>query len=110
MMDRREERVAKNEAGHRELNELIEKSYESHPNDAYMDAVCECGIAGCEVFLRVTKAEYEEVRADPRRFMILRDHLDPLVDDLVSETDRFALVAKRQGTPSDIATATDPRS
>jgi hypothetical protein len=41
--------------------------------------------------------------------MILRDHLDPLVDDLVSETDRFALVAKRKGTPSDVATATDPR-
>jgi hypothetical protein len=108
-VDRRQERVAKNEASHRELNEQIQQSYESHPDDAYMDIVCECGIAGCEVFLKVTKAEYEDVRADARKFILFRDHIVPDVDDIVLETDRFVVVAKRDGAATEIATGTDPR-
>jgi hypothetical protein len=73
-MDPRAERVAKNEASHRELNEEIEMSYESRPEDAYMDVVCECGQGNCDVFLKVARDEYEEVRADPRHFLIVRDH------------------------------------
>jgi hypothetical protein len=54
-MDHRQEQVAKNEARHRELNEEIEESYESHPGHDFMDVVCECGIAACDVFPKVTR-------------------------------------------------------
>jgi hypothetical protein len=106
----REERVARNEAGAREMNEQIEGSYESHRLDTYLSIVCECGLTECDVFLRVTKAEYEEVRSDPRRFLIERSHLVPDVENVVSETDRFAVVQKREGQAAEVATRTDPRS
>lgn len=93
----REERVARNEALHREMNEEIEESYESHPADDYMDIVCECGLSDCDVFLKVTRAEYEDIRADVRQFIIVRDHVVPDVDDIVLETDRFTIVGKSEG-------------
>jgi hypothetical protein len=109
-MDTREERVAQNEIRHRDLNEQIPESYKKHPWDAYMDIVCECGIEDCDVFLKVTKAEYEDVRADPAKFIIKRDHFAADVDDLVSESVRFTVVVKREGTAAEMATATDPRA
>ena len=74
-----------------------------------MDVVSECGIAGCEVLLKVTKAEYEDVRADARKFILFWDHFVPDVEDIVLETDRFVVEAKRDGAATEIATATDPR-
>ena len=106
----RDERVARNEAGAREMNERIEESYGSHRLDTHLSIVCECGLAECDIFLRVTKAEYEDVRSDPRRFMIERSHLVPDVEDVVFETDRFTVVAKREGRPAEVATRTDPRA
>lgn len=102
--------MARNEAGAREINEQIEESYGSHSLDTYLSIVCECGLAECDVFLRVTKAEYEDVRSDPRRFLIDRTHLIADVEDVVSETDRFTVVAKREGDAAEVAARTDPRS
>jgi hypothetical protein len=109
-MDFREERVARNEARAREINERIEESYESHQPDTHLSIVCECGLAECDVFLPVTKAEYEDVRADPRLFLIDRTHLIADVEDVVSEADRFTVVAKREGEAAEVTTETDPRS
>ena len=108
-MTRRQEQVAQNEDKHRDLNEKIETSYGSHPDSAYMDLLCECGNADCDVFLKVTKAEYEDVRADPRKFIIFGEHFNPDADEIVSEGDRFTLVAKREGEPAEIARQTNPR-
>jgi len=105
----REERVARNEASAREINERIEESYDSHRLDTYTNMVCECGRSDCDVFIAITKAEYEEVRSDPRRFVVIRSHLAPDVEDVVSENDRFVVVEKREGRPAEIAEATDPR-
>lgn len=106
----REERVARNEAGAREINEEIEESYGSHRLDTHLSVVCECGLEECDVFLNVTKSEYEDVRSDPRRFLIDRTHLIADVEDVVSETDRFTVVQKREGQPAEVAERTDPRS
>jgi hypothetical protein len=108
-MDFREGRVTRNEVRARELNERIQESYESHPVDAQTDILCECGIEDCDVFIRITKAEYEDVRADARKFIIERDHLVPDIEDVLFETDRFIVVAKREGAPAAVAIATDPR-
>lgn len=109
-MGYREERVARNEASAREINEQIEESYGSHSLDTSLSIVCECGLAECDVFLRVTKAEYEEVRSDPRRFIIERTHLIADIEVVVSETDQFMVVAKREGEAAEVATRTGPRS
>ena len=42
--------------------------HDYHDYHDYMDVVCECGIADCDVFLKVTKAEYEDNRAATRKF------------------------------------------
>jgi hypothetical protein len=108
-MDRRAEQVAANEVANRRLNERVEDSYESHSVDFPMDVVCECGREDCDAFLKVSKAEYEDVRADGRQFLIFAEHFNPDVDMIVSEHERFTVVAKREGEPADIARETDPR-
>jgi hypothetical protein len=109
-MGRREERVAKNESTSRMINEGIEMAYESEPPDASRIIICECGLEQCDQTLRITKAEYEGVRSDPRQFVIYRDHLIADVEHVVSEGDRFLIVAKREGTPAEVAVREDPRA
>ena len=108
-MDRRAEQVAENEVAHRRLNERIEDSYESHSVEFPMDVICECGREDCDVYLKVNKAEYEDVRADGRQFVIFAEHFNSEVDRIVSEGDGFTVVAKREGEPADIARESDPR-
>jgi len=60
--------------------------------------------------VRITKAEYERVRGDPRQFVIYREHLIPDVEKVLIEGDRFLLVAKREGTPAEVAIQEDPRT
>jgi hypothetical protein len=74
-MDFREERVGASRRA-REINERTEESYESHRPETHLSMVCECGLAECDVFLPVTKAEYEDARADPSLFLIDPDAPD----------------------------------
>src|SRR5919197_2313101 len=47
------------------------------------------------------KAEYEHIRADARRFIRFREHLSLDADEIISEGDRFTVVAKREGEPAE---------
>ena len=60
-------------------------------------------------FISLRKDEYERIRSDPRQFCVLEAHFIPDVEEIVEENDRFAIVAKRQGTPAEVAIRTDPR-
>jgi hypothetical protein len=59
--------------------------------------------------IAITIAEYESIRADPRQFAVVRDHVMAEVERVVAETDRYAVVAKRPGTPAAVAIQEDPR-
>jgi hypothetical protein len=107
-MGYREERVAQNEATSREINEGIDSAFESEPADAFTFVICECGLEKCDQVLRITKAEYERVRSDPRQFVIVRKHLVADVEQVVFEGDGFVVVAKREGTPAEVAVQEDP--
>ena len=96
-MGSREERVAKNETTSRQINEGIELAFESDPKDTFTVVICECGLDQCDRTVRITKAEYEQVRSDPLQFVIFRDHLIPEMEQVVFEGDRFLVVAKREG-------------
>jgi hypothetical protein len=72
--------------------------------------LCECGLLDCDRVVAITIAEYEAVRADPRQFAVVRDHVMPEVEEVLAETDRYVLVAKREGTPAAVAVQEDPRS
>jgi hypothetical protein len=103
----REERVARNEAVSREINEGIEDALGSRKGDVRM--LCECGRNDCEDLFAITIGEYEEVRSDPRRFAVVKDHVMGDVEGVVSETDRFVVVQKREGTPAEVAEELNPR-
>jgi hypothetical protein len=108
-MGLREERVAKNEAAAREINERIEQAVEFNAPGSFMHIICECGYDTCDLFIAVSKEEYEEVRDDPRQFIVRDEHVILDVEMIVEKRDRFTIVAKRQGRPEEVATRTDPR-
>jgi hypothetical protein len=103
------ERVARNEAATREINEGIERAHQAGPTPDHVRIVCECGRLECDRVLAITLAEYESVRADPRQFVVARDHVMADVERVVAETDRYAVVTKRAGTPAAVAVEEDPR-
>ena len=49
------------------------------------------------------------VRSDLRQFAIVPQHLVADIERIVYETDRFAVVAKREGVPADVARDENPR-
>jgi hypothetical protein len=108
-MSDREEKLARNEATAREINEELEEAQSADTRSPYLRIACECGNLECDGVIAITKAEYEHVRSDPVRFVVLAGHIDPDMEAAVDETDRFVVVAKREGTPAEIAVEEDPR-
>ena len=105
-MDPRAERVGRNEAVFREVNERIN---DVTREDA-AEYLCECGNATCTETIQMTVAEYEGVRADPTHFAVLPGHEIPDVEDVVARKERFLIVRKKAGAAAALATELDPRS
>ena len=78
-----QERLAYNEASYRTLNEGIERGHAGDPPDRQVGFRCECARLGCDQVIDVTIAEYEQVRAHPRRFVLAQGHQVPAEDTLV---------------------------
>jgi hypothetical protein len=104
-----QERVARNESTTREINEDIEQAHQAASPPDHVRIVCECGRLECDRVIAITIAEYESVRADPRQFAVARAHVMADVEQVVAETDRYAVVAKWEGTPAAVAIEEDPR-
>ena len=92
-----------------QINEVIDETSESLRDSSFMHTVCECGYERCDEITAVMKDEYERIRNDPRQFCLVREHVIQDVEAIVEEKDRFVLVAKREGTPAQVAIRTDPR-
>jgi hypothetical protein len=105
----REARIAKNEAIARDINEGIEEAMASISPEGFTRMLCECGRPECELKVAISVEEYERTRSDPRRFVVVKEHVIPDVEDVVDENERFVVVEKRDGTPADVAEQTDPR-
>jgi hypothetical protein len=104
-----EERVARNESTTRQINEDIEQAHQGASPPDHVRILCECGREDCDRVIAITLAEYESVRADPRQFAVAHDHVLADLEQVVAETDRYAVVAKREGTPAAVAVEEDPR-
>jgi hypothetical protein len=105
-MDPRTERVGKNEAVFREVNERIN---DITREDA-AEYLCECGNGNCTETIQMTVADYEGVRADPTHFAVLPGHEIPDVEDVVARNERFLVVRKKAGQAAALATELDPRT
>ena len=102
--------MAMNEAAARESNEEIGEAHQGEPPGRRISITCECALKSCDRTIDITMTEYQRVRSDPRRFAIVPEHFIGDIEAIVEENDRFAVVAKRQGTPADVATEHDHRS
>lgn len=99
MADAREERLARNEAQFREVNERLPA------NDVVERPLffCECGARDCLQTLHMSNEEYAAVRSDPLQFVIKPGHEIPDVEDVVSRHEDFFVVRK----PEDLRPVVD---
>jgi hypothetical protein len=105
----RGERIARNESAYRQVNEAIEAGRGDSGDDVPRPFVCECGQLGCNQLAELTMREYETVRSNPRRFLMLAGHEIPDVESVVERHDRY-IVAEKHENEAAIVEATDPRS
>lgn len=97
-----------NEAVFREINEAIERG--QWPGDV-ADQVsfrCECARLGCTQIIELTLAEYERVRAHPRRFVVAVGHEQLEIESVVDRLGDHLVVEKR-GQAAEVAEEMDPR-
>jgi hypothetical protein len=104
-----EERAGRNEALFREVNErVLDLASDIGQLAGNTQFVCECSRDDCTEQITVPLTVYEAVRADPRRFLILRGHENVQIETVVERTDGY-LIIEKEGPAARIADRTDPR-
>ena len=104
----RGERIQRNEASYRDVNEAI-RAGRDDDGGTPRPYMCECGQLGCNQLVELTASEYEAVRANPRHFFMVGGHEIPDVERIIDRHDRF-VVAEKLETEARIVEETDPRS
>ena len=94
-----------NEATFRRVNEAMEAGQDAD----MLRFVCECGRLHCTRLIELTRAEYEDVRGNPRRFAIVDGHEIPEAETIVERYDRYSVVEKSGDPEAEIVEHTDPR-
>lgn len=97
-MDPRDERIARNEALLREVNERIHdvgSGLQVLPGDGELDFRCECGRPQCDVLVHMLASDYERVRAENDRFVVVPGHEDANIERVVERTEGYVVVDKR---------------
>jgi hypothetical protein len=98
-----QQRLAMNEALFREVNQRIREISDSFgQDDATHDFLCECSDPNCTKRVVLTRAEYEEVRSEPTRFVVAKGHAVPEIESVV-ERARDHVVVEKEGAAADVA-------
>ncbi len=103
-----QERLGANEAVFRKINEGIERGQWPGEEDAPVGFRCECAQLGCTELIELTVREYEQVREDARRFIVLPGH-ELLEAEVVIENRPGYLVVQKIDQAGETAIETDPR-
>ena len=104
-MSEREARIAKNEVLFRAVNERVRDVV---PPEGGIDFICECGDRECEASVPLSFEEYEAVRKDSRRFIVVPGPVFPETEHVVASNERYEVVEKF-GEAVDVADASDRR-
>jgi hypothetical protein len=107
--DELQRRLASNEAVFRRVNEGIERGQWPGDEPQQIGFRCECARLGCNMLVELTKDEYERVRSNPRRFVMIAGHEIPAVETVVDRGSRYFVVEKRNEA-GEYAERTNPRS
>jgi hypothetical protein len=101
-VDKREERIAKNETVFRAANREIEQAEGDAGPEAQIEVLCECGRPGCSGVIALTVADYDGVHTQADRFVVLPGHESPEIERVVEERVGY-LVIDKFGEAEDIA-------
>jgi hypothetical protein len=82
-VDPRTERVGKNEAVFREVNERINDVTRENASEY----LCECANATCTETIQMTVSDYENVRSVPTHFAVLPGHELPDLEEVVARNE-----------------------
>jgi hypothetical protein len=105
----RDTRLAENEVRFRQRNEEIAQLARRQAPPLELTVVCECSDSDCTRTLTMPYAEYEWLRQDPVRFVVLPGHEAPAVEDAIERHDAYVIVAKHAES-RELVAAADPRS
>jgi hypothetical protein len=102
-------RRAENEATFRAANEEIVKSAQTLGVGAVpIPFICECEVEQCRQVVRLTAAQYEQVRRDGRHFFVSPGHQSEH-DRVIAEAEQYTTVEKT-GEEARLVAEQDPRA
>lgn len=93
------ERRVRNQALFREVNNRILDVNDSFEDEGHVESFCECSDLACDVRVELSATEYRQLRADPTHFVTTPGHLEPTVDRVVFEGERYWIVETMPGEP-----------
>lgn len=112
-MDRsQQEQAARNEVLFREVNERVDEVAKglAYTEEAALltEFVCECCRQDCLQKVELTLAQYESVRSNPKRFVVLPGHERTEVERIIERLPGFFVVEKLDHA-AEVAIDNDPR-
>lgn len=108
-MNQQQERYARNEWLFREVNERIAEVNEDFEVGGQIEFLCECGRQDCLETVRLSRTDYERVRAEGDRFFVRPGHVDPALERVLERHEDFVVVTKI-GEAGEAAESQDPRA
>ena len=103
------QKIARTEALFREVNERIAETAERFEADS-TKFVCECADPTCTHRVDASLEQYEEVREDGTRFLLVPGHEDERVEAVVRQVDGHAIVQKHHPEVTPIVRKLNPRA
>jgi hypothetical protein len=109
-MDMTAERVARNDSTFRDANERISATASDVGFVEPVPFICECASPTCNEIVRLSLADYEDVRSHPTRFLIAPGHAaaEQNSSKVVDSGPEHAVVEKL-GIAAEVARSLDPR-
>jgi hypothetical protein len=89
-----DERVAENEATFRRANEALYRRFQELGAADLAPFLCECGNDRCTQTIRLNLEEYEEVREQSGRFVVVPGHEILEVERVVEAGERYDVIEK----------------
>src|SRR5688500_7152351 len=86
--------VALTEAAFRIANERTSRWEERHTSRAEESYLCECASRPCRERIPLTRAQYESVRSDVRRFVVVPGHVIPDLETVVESFPSYQVIEK----------------
>jgi hypothetical protein len=90
----RELRAAQNQMMFRSVNDRIQELGENQGGSP-LEFACECADDTCIERIPLAAHQFLAIESEPNRFIVLRGHEVPEVEDVIAERDGFLIVSKR---------------